>query len=162
MTLFPFYDIIHQTSLDLQYTTDEWLWKLEWLTRSGQGERYTAATGGFEYTFVGLFDSAVDLGVIGEFAYDDRGDRAPTAFENDLILGARLTFNDAQSSELLAGAVFDLDSNARFYSLEASRRIGDSFVLSLEARLNDDIPPHELAYPLHNEDYWQLELSWFF
>ena len=158
----PFYDIIHQTSLDLQYTSEAWLWKLEALRRSGQGDTFYAATGGFEYTFVGIFDTAMDLGVIGEFAYDDRGDEAPTPFENDVVVGARLTLNDIQSTELLAGLVLDLDSSARFYTLEASRRLGDSFRLDLEARLNAGIPEDDPAYSLRNEDYIQLELNWFY
>ncbi|MGB5339328.1 MAG: hypothetical protein WBO06_09565, partial [Gammaproteobacteria bacterium] len=50
--LIPLYETIDQTSLDLQATLGDWLWKLEWLTRSGQGDRYSAAVGGFEYTWV--------------------------------------------------------------------------------------------------------------
>ena len=32
----PHYDLIHQTSLDVQYTVDAWLLKLEAMTRSGR------------------------------------------------------------------------------------------------------------------------------
>ena len=160
--LIPVYDIIHQTSLDVQYTGEEWLWKLEAIRREGQGETYTAVTGGFEYTFVGVFESAADLGIIAEYIYDDRQDDAPTPFENDLALGARFTLNDVQSTELLAGIVLSLDNDARFYSLEASRRLGDDFKLSLEARLNAHIPENDPAFSLATEDFWQLELAWFF
>ena len=40
------YEQIHQTSIDLQATIGSWLWKLEAFTRSGQGDRFTAAAGG--------------------------------------------------------------------------------------------------------------------
>ena len=160
--LIPFYDIINQTGLDLQYTGEEWLWKLEAISRSGQGEHFVAATGGFEYTFVGVFESAADLGIIAEYAYDDRGDDAPTPFEDDLVVGTRLALNDVQSTELLAGVVFDLDSNGRFYSLEASRRLGDNWKLNLEARFNSNLDDADPAASLSSEDFWQLELSWFF
>ena len=78
LVLAPFYDIINQTSIDLQATKGNMLWKLEALHRSGQGETYNALAGGFEYTFVGIFDSAIDLGVLGEYHYDDRGESAAT------------------------------------------------------------------------------------
>ena len=160
--LIPAYDLINQTSLDLQYTGEEWLWKLEALSRDGQGERYAAATGGFEYTLVGVFESNADLGIIGEYAFDERGDEAPTLFQNDIVIGTRLALNDEQSSELLAGVAFDLDGKGQFYSLEASRRLGDDFKLNLEARLNSNIPADDLAFSIRNEDFIQLELEWFF
>ena len=50
-TLIPYYDVIDQTSVDLQYTTDAWLWKLEALTRSGEGEQFNAMVGGLEIYF---------------------------------------------------------------------------------------------------------------
>lgn len=162
LVLIPFYDIINQTSLDLQYTGDEWLWKLEAIRRQGQGDTYFAATGGFEYTFVGIFDSDADLGIIGEYAWDDRGDDAPTPFENDVVIGTRLALNDVQSTELLSGVVFDLDSSAKFFTLEASRRLGDSWKLGLEARFSSSIPEDDPAYSLRTEDFLQLELAWFF
>ena len=162
IVLTPFYDIINQTSLDLQYTGEEWIWKLEAIHRQGQGDSYSAAAGGFEYTFVGVFESAADLGIIGEYAWDERGDDAPTPFENDVVIGARLALNDAQSTELLSGLVFDLDSDARFYSLEASRRLGDNWKLSVEARLSSHIPQDDPAFSLRTEDFIQLELAWFF
>ena len=160
--LIPRYDIIDQTGLEVQYTGAEWLWKLEAITRSGQGDRFTALTGGFEYTFVGVMESNADIGVIAEFTYDDRRDAAPTTFENDLIVGARFTLNDEQSTEVLGGVVFDLDSDARFYSLEASRRLGDNWKLNLEGRFNSSIPKDDPAAVLRTEDFIQLELSWFF
>ena len=64
--LVPFYEIIDQTSLDAQYTTGAWLWKLETIGRGGQGDYFGAATGGFEYTFYGV-NGDHDLGVLLEW-----------------------------------------------------------------------------------------------
>lgn len=161
--LVPVYNIIQQGGLELQYTSEEWLWKLEAIARSGRNEKdFFSATGGFEYTFVGIFDTAADLGIIGEYTLDDRRNNSPTPFENDIALGARLALNDAQSSELLAGIVFDLDSSAKFYSLEASRRIGDNWKLNLEARFNSHIPEDDPSFAFRDEDFVQLQLEWFF
>ncbi|MEN8219285.1 MAG: hypothetical protein ABFS56_23570 [Pseudomonadota bacterium] len=160
--LIPYYEQIDQTGLDLQFTQEDMLWKMEMISRKDQVGRFTALTGGFEYTFVGVFETDADLGVLTEYLFDDRHDNATTPFEDDLMLGMRLALNDAQSSELLAGAVFDLDSSARFYFVEASRRLGESWKLSLETYIYSDIPLNDLAYGFRNEDFVQLELAWYF
>jgi hypothetical protein len=113
IVLAPFYPLINQTGLDLQMTGEAWLWKLEAITRSGFGDRYIAFTGGFERTLVGVFGSSTDLGLLAEYLYDSRGLKATTPFQNDLFLGTRLAFNDVQGSELLTGAIIDLESGAR-------------------------------------------------
>ena len=133
--LIPVYKTIDQTGLDVQATKGDWLWKLEVISRSGQGDRYTAATGGFEYTLYGIMESSADIGLIAEYLYDDRGHAATTPFADDLFLGARLAMNDEASSELLAGTIVDLENQSRVFSIEASRRLGDDWKLSLEGRL---------------------------
>jgi hypothetical protein len=96
----PRYEQIKQTSVDASYVVGEWLWKLESLYRTGQGnDDYFAWTGGFEYTFTGIFDSSMDFGVIGEWMFDTREERATTAFEHDIATGLRLAVNDAASTE---------------------------------------------------------------
>ena len=99
LILAPFYDIINQTSIDLQATKGNMLWKFEALHRSGQGETYNALAGGFEYTFVGIFDSVIDLGVLGEYHYDDRGESAPTIIEDEKGSGMHFAYKDAQKSK---------------------------------------------------------------
>ncbi|MGD9000090.1 MAG: hypothetical protein PVF75_06725 [Granulosicoccaceae bacterium] len=159
--LVPVYDVIDQTGLELQLTRDAWLWKFEAISRSGQGERFTALAGGFEYTFYGVLESAVDVGVLTEYLYDDRGETG-TIFENDLFMGTRIALNDVQSTELLAGVIQDLDSSARLFNLEASRRLGDNWKLSVEARWFIDIPPADRLYELRRDDYMQAELAYYF
>ncbi|EGW54488.1 hypothetical protein [Candidatus Endoriftia persephone] len=160
--LAPFYPLIDQTSLDLQATKGDWLWKLEAAYRSGQGDAYSAATGGFEYTYVGVLQSDMDLGVLMEYLYDERGDAAPIAFENDLFIGLRLTANDAQSSELLTGVIRDLDSGALLFNLEASRRLGDSWKAAAQIRIWSNIPEDDQLYAFSRDDYVELSLARYF
>jgi len=157
--LIPLYETIDQTSLDLQVTKGDWLWKLEWLTRSGQGDRYSALVSGFEYTHVGLLDSASDLGLIGEYHFDDRGDRALTPFEDDIMVGLRLALNDVQSTEALLGIIADRDSSATSYNLEASRRLGESWTVAFEARVFSGAQAGGALYGFRNDDYLQIELA---
>ena len=160
--LIPYYEQIDQTGLDLQITKGDMLWKLEMISRKDQDGRFTALTGGLEYTFVGVFDTDAEIGILTEYLFDDRNDNARTPFENDIMLGMRLALNDVQSTELLTGAIFDIDSSASFYFLEASRRLGENWKLSLEAYIYADMPKDDLFYGFRNEDFIQLELAWYF
>ena len=172
--LTPFYEITHQTSLDLQAVYGGWLWKLEAVVRSGQGKRIKSVAGGYEYTFVGVNDSPVDVGIITEYLYDSRGDEIDQAaafsgqpffvstFQNDLVLGTRITLNDAASSELLASVMRDLDGGGQGYNVEASRRLGESWKLSLEARGLMNIPDDSASASFRDDNRIRIELARYF
>jgi len=160
--LIPFYEQINQTGLDLQMVTGNWLLKLEALYRTGQGEDFFASISGFEYTFVNLAQSGIDLGVIGEWAYDERGDEATISFQNDAMFGLRLALNDAASSEVLVGFSQDLDSSAHFVNVEASRRFGNNWLLSIVSRFFFDLPEDDLFSDLRDDDYFQLNIAYYF
>jgi len=159
ISLIPYYDQIDQFGLDFQATLEAWLWKLEALHRKDEFDSFAAVSGGFEYTFVGIMESATDLGIIMEYSWDERADPALNQFQNDVMFGARFAFNDAQSTEILAGLVQDLDySELRSFQIEASRRLGEDWKLSLELRLFSD---HELN-PISDDDHLQLTLEKYF
>ena len=160
--LTPYYDLIHQTSLDLQATKGDWLWKLELISRRGQGSATIAAAGGFENTLVGIFDSSADLGLITEYLYDDRNQDAPTPFQNDLFLALRWTANDEQSLEILGGVILDLDSDARMVNIETSRRLGEAWKLSLQGRFWQEVPASDAGYGMSRDDYIELTLKRYF
>lgn len=160
--LIPYYQQIDQTSLDLQATKGDWLWKLEAISNHNSNGRYTAFVGGFERTLVGVYDSVHDLGLLLEYHFDDRGDLATSGFQNDVFAGVRWVLNDVQSSEVLAGAVVDADSQATFASIEASRRIGDAWKMSLEARMFSKMVRSEALYDLRSDDYVELQVTKYF
>jgi hypothetical protein len=172
--LTPYYEIINQTSIDLQAIYGSWLWKLEAITRSGQGNRINAAAGGFEYTFVGVNASRLDIGVIGEYLYDSRGDELEpgkalsgqpfslSPFQSDLVLGTRFTLNDVNGSELLASVILDLEGGGQSYNIEASRRIGNDWKLSLEARGVNNTPADSTLASFEHDARLRMELARYF
>jgi hypothetical protein len=158
----PYYDVIDQASLDLQYTRDAWLWKLEALARSGEGERFSAFVAGFEYTFFGIQDTAADLGILFEYHRDDRGVDAPaTLFDDDVFVGARLALNDVPDTQFLAGVVADRYKDEQSYFVEASRRLNNNYKVELEARFFSGRQT-PLAAAFRTEDFIQLRLVRFF
>lgn len=162
VVLAPAYDIIHQTGGDLQATLGNNLLKLEVLRRQGQGEPYTAAVGGFEYTFVGFLETTIDFGILGEYHFDERGRSAPTPFNHDAFTGARLAINDAADTQVLAGVVADLYGGGYLLNVEASRRFGNYWKLDVEARFLLGMDNADLLYSMRRDDHVLLELQRFF
>ncbi len=159
--LIPHYDLIAQTGIDAQATTEEWLWKFEaiYIDTKNQ-DSYNAAVAGFEYTFVGVFETDADIGLIGEYLTDQREESQP--FQDDLLVGLRLAVNDKQSTEVLLGIIEDLDGGARSFSLESSRRIGESFRLSVEMRAISDADSDPVLSSAANDDLLQIEVGFYF
>jgi hypothetical protein len=159
----PRYEQITQTSLDMSFVTGEWLWKGEALYRAGQGnENYYAWTGGFEYTFTRIWNSQMDLGVLGEWMYDTRQEKATNAFQNDLGGGLRLAFNNSASTETLFGWVQDIESSARLLFLEASHRFGDNLLLTAEFRAFVNQPATDFLFESRDDEILQVELAYYF
>lgn len=180
--LIPVYDVIDQTGLEMLMARGSWLWKLEAMSRSGQGERFEAATGGFEYAQSGLFGTSVDLDWILEYLWEeDRSNLAKSPFEHDWLIGQRFSFNDAAGTEVLWTLIQDQHSEEKVINLEASRRLGGDFKLTLEGRAytdtgdpltraevvqlgrqGRDIFDGERLTPFANDDFVQAELIWYF
>ena len=156
----PHYDLINQTGMDLQITKGGWLWKLETINRYGQGDRFLALVGGFEYTFGNIKASGIDLGVLAEYNFDERDEEALTVLEDDTFFGFRLALNDVQDTQLLAGAAIDRESGASFVNVEADRRFGSRWTLDVQARMFIGIPPDDLfLFGIRNDDYIQATWS---
>ncbi|NND65496.1 MAG: hypothetical protein HKM24_05985 [Gammaproteobacteria bacterium] len=163
--LIPYYYQIDVSSLDIQGAKGDTLWKLEVASGDRFDGRYTSLASGLEHTLVGVFDTPVDVGLIFEYLFDDRDLDRPI-FDNDIAIGARLAFNDAQSSELLAFSAIDVNSRAQFISVEGSRRLGDNWTAALQMRFfsNIDDPENldDLLDPLssiRDDDYVELTLA---
>ena len=161
-SLVPRYVLIEQVGIDLQATLEEWLWKLEAINRSGDPQDYSAATGGFEYTFVGIRESNINLGVLMEYHHDSRGEEATSPFQNDIFIGSRFDFSDEQSTEILAGGLFDLDTSTRAFRVEASRRLGRGWKLTGDLQIFEQIDQIDLQFDLRDDDFLLLELAKYF
>jgi hypothetical protein len=159
--LIPFYEQIQQYGLDLQYTGESTIWKLETIHRRSKADDFTAAVGGFEHSLE-AYESGAEMSLLAEYHNDSRGESLSSPFQNDLFVAARYAFNDEASSELLAGAFYDLDNDTTSIRLEGSRRIGEGMKLNVEAQVvtnaDEDDPLNNFA----EDDYVQIELQKFF
>lgn len=162
LVLAPYYSQIIQYGLDVTASIEDWLWKIELISREINDNSYTAATGGFEYTFVGVMDSNTDLGIVAEYLFDDRDQDAATPFQNDIMLGVRLALNDEQSTEALLGIIIDADTQTTIFNIEASRRLGADWKLEAEARAFSHIDEDDLFYSYRDDSFIQFNLAYYY
>nr|VFK51045.1 MAG: hypothetical protein BECKTUN1418D_GA0071000_100442 [Candidatus Kentron sp. TUN] len=170
MRLIPRYDLINQVGADIQYTSDNWLGKFEGIVREGHGKIFGALVSGIEYTFYQPFREwnqeelkDADLGVLVEYLHDDRDDSAPsTIFDNDIFLGTRLSFNDTQNTQLLAGVMSDLSRGEYSFNLEAERRINNNVKAELQVRVFGGANSEDPLFSIEKDDYVQLSVFYHF
>ncbi len=152
--LIPFYNIVNQSGLDLQITHHSVLWKLEWVGNFNKQKNYTAFDAGIEYTIGNIKSSGKDLGLLLEYLYDGRGEII--GFDNDIFVGGRLAFNDISDSEILGGALIDVEQGSVLLSVEAARRIKDSWKLELETRVVLNAKPEEISYAVRDDSFLKI------
>ena len=162
MTFNSHYELINQTGIDMQASTGSMLWKAELIYRKSKRKTITAFTLGGEYTFSNLFSSGIDLGMLAEYNFDDRGAESINGLNDDLFFGSRIAFNDPQSTDFLGGIVIDRNSKTLRYFVEANRRLGDSWKISIEASGFNNIDPAEFLYLIRNDSYLQFSLTKYF
>ena len=155
----PYYGIIDQTGLEALYIMGSLALKLEAISRSGQGDRFSAATVGFEYTQVGILSSRLDLGWILELNYDDRYEESP------LALGTRLIFNDMYDSQILSGVMRNEETGETNVFVEASKRIGNCCRMSFESIYfnggNNSNKMQKMFEHLKQDDFVRLEFIYY-
>jgi hypothetical protein len=156
------YPIINQTGLDVQFTKDAWLLKLESIYRASDDLQFFAFTAGFEYTFNDIKSSGIDVGIVSEYLFDERKELTFSGFDNDVFIGTRVAFNDVQSTEFITGGIFDVSRSTYLYSFEGSRRLGKSWKIAIEARVFGNVSSEELLFAFREDDLFQIKLSKFF
>ena len=162
-SLLPVYDQIDQVGVDLQYTKEAWLWKLEAVARDGVSHSFAAAVGGFEYTLYQVSESSADIGLLLEYQYDGRDEFEPvTIADNDVFVGTRLALNDIQDTAVLAGVAYDVDTGETFVNIEAERRFGQDWFGELRVRAFSGAEQGDTTFWLQQDDYVQLSLSRYF
>ncbi|WP_047042590.1 hypothetical protein [Vibrio mexicanus] len=161
-TLSPYYAQMSQVGLDLQGIIGDWLLKLESIYRDSF-DNHTGVVTGFEYTWVGPFESFWDVGFITEYLYDSRGNNAQHIGQNDIFAGLRFALNDEDGTEVLTGITQDLD-NSDVYSakLEASSRITNQFKWRVDAWLFENETPDDLLYFARKDDFIEFSLEYYF
>jgi len=156
------YRTITQAGVDLQYTHNAWLWKVEAIVREGEGRTFGAVVGGFEYTLYQAHGDG-DIGLLAEYLYDGRDATAPpTSFDNDLFVGTRLAFNDVFDTQLLAGGIVDLNDGSLAARIEGGRRLTNTLKVELEGRFFLNVAEDNFLSLFASDSFLNLRLAYSF
>ena len=154
-----FYPEIFQSGLDLQYTKNAFLWKLEAIYKYAEEQDFLALAAGVEYTFSNVNGKGLDIGTLVEYSFDSRDELSISGLQNDVFYGSRIALNDTYDSALLIGGVTDISNGSTILSIEGSRRVGGSNKVSLEARFFAKISQKELLLSNFKKDSF-LKATW--
>ncbi|OXD13031.1 hypothetical protein CA165_01580 [Vibrio parahaemolyticus] len=158
----PYYALMSHVGIDVQGIVGDWLWKLESVYRDSYDHHVGVVTG-FEYTIVGAFDTVWDVGLIGEYLYDSRGNNAQNIGQNDVFAGVRFALNDEDGTEILTGITQDLDNSDVYNAkLEASSRISNHLKWQVDAWLFKNDTPTDLLYFARDDDFIELSIQYYF
>lgn len=160
--LVPYYRQMTQLGFEGQYMSGDTAWKMEAVWRDRADETYFASVLGLEHTLYGIFGSDKDLGILLEYHYDERRDKRLNPFDNDTFIGARLAFNDEDSSEILGGFIIDNDNQGWMFFAETSRRLTSHWKISIEARLFADYPQSDIVAQYQQDDHIEVELRYYY
>ena len=158
-----YYAQIQQYGVDLLKVQGSWLLKFESIYRTGQSEDFFAAVGGFERTFVGVFDTSYDLGFLMEYQYDEREDNFFAVAQNDIMAGLRWGWNDIDGTEVLTGYIQDLDNTDTYSAfVEASSRMTDNWRWKVDAYFFSSDQTDDTFYYFRRDDHVQVALEYYF
>jgi len=117
--------------------------------------------GGLEYVFDGIWNTGMDLALILEYLYDERGEQLAVN-EDDVVFGFRWAFNDVQGTSIQASITMDLDTDSWFPLIKATTRLSSHWRLSLRYLGLVDQPPEDLFFDLREDDFFEVQLAYFF
>ncbi len=107
---------------------DDTIYKMEFAYINSKITNNYAELGiGLEHTLYGFRDKK-DLGIIVEYY---KSDNETLNFQDDIFTGVRISFNDTDDSDIVAGIITDLDTQQKRYSFEYNTRFKDNFKLQV-------------------------------
>ena len=161
-TLTPHYVQAEQVGLDAQYIWKSLAVKFEgiWKDRETRNEYY-ATTTGFEYTFSNIY-KGWDIGVLTEYLHDERGKNSEAAFNNHTFVGGRISMNNEDGTEFLAGTLFNNDTQElQSFRVETSSRINNDWRWEFELNMLFNTDDGQLFHSFREDDHARLSLSYF-
>lgn len=163
LVIVPDYPREQRAGLEMQYLSGSLALRLEALARRRDGDWTLASVSGLEYTAPTFFDTGWGVGLLFEYLFDERDeDVLAQRFANDLFFGTRVSLNDLADTQILAGAVVEPDFGNRLFAIEASRRFGANWRVTLDTRLFDDLPDDPLVDLIDGQNRLRLQVQYFF
>jgi hypothetical protein len=87
----------------------------------------------------------------------------PAFFQNDVFVGTRITFNDENDTNLLVGAIIDVDNKGTYLQFEGTHRITDNWSAEVDGRFFIDIPKSDTPlFYVSSDSFVQVQVFRYF
>lgn len=156
------YPVVHQLGIDYQIIIKSTIVKLESVYRAGDFDNIFAITGGVEYTLGNVNGKGLDVGLLTEYVYDNRGALTFSSLDNDIFLASRLAFNNVAGSEILLGIFKDTDKSTTLMRIEGSQRLGNNYKLTITGQVFLNVDEKEFVYLFRRDSFMELEFVRYF
>ena len=158
----PKYFLVSRSGLELQYTSNSWLLKLESLVQKRKSEVFFSSIAGFEYTIYGLLSSH-DWGILCEYQYAEKTNQLPANLsDDDVFLGMRYSLNNSQDTMVLLGTIFDRQDETLISTFEFETRLPNNLKLELKGRFFSNVHQENVIYPIRHDDFINFKLTTYF
>jgi len=109
-------------------------------------------------SLVNEFGDVIDNGRI-----EYNGGVPPAFFDDDIYVGARLTFNDEKDTNVLVGAIIDVEEQGTYLQIEATRRLDNNWSLELDGSFFIDVPKSDTPlFFVSSDSFVQVQLFRYF
>ena len=158
----PKYFLVSRSGLEMQYTLNSWLLKVESLIQKRKSESFFSSTAGFEYTIYGLLGSH-DWGILCEYQYADKTNQLPANLsDDDVFLGMRYSLNNSKDTMILLGTIFDRQDETLISNFEFETRLPNNLKLEFEGRFFSNVHGDNVIYPIRHDDFINFKLTTYF
>lgn len=103
----------------------------------------------------------IEQGVAAAALAEQSGSSAPTLVR-DLFIGTRLALNDFSGTQLLAGAVVDLNDGSLAARIEGERRLTNRLKVELEGRFFLNVAESNFLWLFERDSFFNLRLAYSF
>ncbi|AUM12275.1 hypothetical protein [Ketobacter alkanivorans] len=153
------YEDVAQTGATMQYVFGDTVFKAEVINQTGGADSFVGSSIGSETIFNQISDGFDSVTVYLEGYYDTRNERAPlTPFQKDVFLGFRYNTNSVNNELLDIRYTHDLEYHSDLIDVRASRRLGDSQIVSLQFLLPQSVVDDPALQGFRQDKYFKL--SW--
>lgn len=156
------YEDVSQTNLEMQYVFGDSVFKAEAIYQRGGSDEFSGGGIGSETTFNQISNGFDSITFYTEAYYDGRSESAPiTPFQRDLFFGLRYNANDVNDSLLEFRYTHDLEFHSDLIELRASRRLGNSQVISAQIVLPLSVESDSALQGFQDDRYFKLSWVWY-
>jgi hypothetical protein len=155
-----FYQNVTQLGLELQYTGDGLLLKLESALKDSKLENYYQGVIGAEFNLSHIQSTAYDINFFVEYIWNSRELQPIGILDNDVFIGVQLISNNTSAARIFMGLYLDAETREKIPNISFESRLLSDFSFAFDAIGYSDL--NKSAKPITQDSYVSMKISYNF